>query len=549
MFNAKTNPVDVARYLERVTELQSRLQFFGTEAEIQEMLRKQLADARGHLMDILNGEQGRQINKIPQLTIPLESIKLEGRLGNGVFGTVYKGMVAGTAVALKVVKNPTTREFARIEKEAETMSKLSHPRLARFMGTTTVPLDRNVPNPETSIAIVSELCDTDLSKACQEKQKNNPHFQTQAVAWLCEAAEGIAWLHDMCHMLHRDIKPANILLKDGHAVVTDFGFTQVLDTADETLREKRVKGTGYHIAPEMLRNQPFSYPADVYAFAITMYEILSGCVPASKKYTNVNDFFKDVCRGVRPDVSRLTSQGINDSLIELIIECWDDDPQKRPKMIQVCDRLKEIFVETVVPKTSPAYDFWLKSFGNKLVDEVELSELLNCLPNKEDKVVEEAYKWILKGRVNPNTVTLCHLGNTCEWYGDWIHKGTALSLKTSLESEKWFLGLVTRQTAQQFGIDYVNKHHGPCFTVRCSETNPFQAPFTIDLFYPDHAVSCRILRSGDMLICPTLNRASHPTVPVSNIVELVKSLLANDLLHGVSPYDGTMSQLRSSSLY
>ena len=542
MVNTSTNLADVVYYLEEVIELQCVLQLMKIDMEIQEKLEEKLIEARTHLSNILTHHKGGEKNGgIDQLMIPTENIRIIEMIGQGGFGTVFKGVAAGTLVAIKVARKPSAMELRKLADELEKMQKLSHPHLARFMGTTTVP--------KMGFAIVSELCDTDLSKACQEKRMNNPRFQTQAVAWLCEAAEGIAWLHTMCHMLHRDIKPGNLLMKNGHVVVTDFGFTQVLDTAEEAVTETNLGGCRFFLAPEMLRSQPFSYPADVYAFAITMYEILSGCVPASKKYTNVNDFFKDVCRGVRPDVSRLTSQGINDSLIELIIECWDDDPQKRPKMIQVCDRLKEIFVETVVPKTSPAYDFWLKSFGNKLVDEVELSELLNCLPNKEDKVVEEAYKWILKGRVNPNTVTLCHLGNTCEWYGDWIHKGTALSLKTSLESEKWFLGLVTRQTAQQFGIDYVNKHHGPCFTVRCSETNPFQAPFTIDLFYPDHAVSCRILRSGDMLICPTLNRASHPTVPVSNIVELVKSLLANDLLHGVSPYDGTMSQLRSSSLY
>ena len=538
----------MARCLEQVTELQSQLQLYETGPETQETLWKKLADARGHLMDILNGDQTNQ-SKIPQPSIPLNSIIMRGRLGNGVFGTVFEGVVAGTAVAVKVVKNPSTRELNRIEREAETMSKLSHPRLARFMGTTTIPFGGSTGSPETSLAIVSELCDTDLSRACHEKRKNNPHFQTQAVAWLCEAAEGIAWLHTMCHMLHRDIKPANILLKDGHAVVTDFGFTQVLDTADETLKEGNLKGCVYFIAPEMLRHQPFSYPADVYAFGITMYEIISGSVPASRDYTNAEDFFKDVCRGVRPDVSRLTSQGINNSLIELIIQCWDDNPQKRPTMLQVCSRLKEIFVETVVPPTNPAFGFWLHHFGDKLVDEVQLSELLNCLPNKEDESVEEAYMWILKGRPNPDTVTLRHLGNTCEWYGDWIHNGTALTLKSVLGAEKWFLGFVNRETAKSCGIDYVTQHQRSCFTVRCSETNPSQTPYTLDMFYPDHTNSRRIMRSDDRLMCPALNRAGYPSVSGSNIIELVNALLANNLLGGASPYDGTVSQLRSFSFY
>ena len=541
MVNTSTNLADVVYYLEEVIELQCVLQLMKIDMEIQEKLEEKLIEARTHLSNILTHHKGGEKNGgIDQLMIPTENIRIIEMIGQGGFGTVFKGVAAGTLVAIKVARKPSAMELRKLADELEKMQKLSHPHLARFMGTTTVP--------KMGFAIVSELCDTDLSKACQEKRMNNPRFQTQAVAWLCEAAEGIAWLHTMCHMLHRDIKPGNLLMKNGHVVVTDFGFTQVLDTAEEAVTETNLGGCRFFLAPEMLRSQPFSYPADVYAFAITMYEILSGCVPASKNYTNVNDFFKDVCRGVRPDVSRLTSQGINDLLIELIIECWGDDPQKRPTMIQVCDRLKEIFVETVVPKTSPAYDFWLSHFGDKLVDEVELSELLNCLPNK-DKNVVEAYKWILKGYSNPNTVTLRHLGNTCEWYGDWIHKGTALSLKTSLEPEKWFLGLVTRQTAQQFGIDFVNKHHEPCFIVRCSETNPFQAPFTIDLFNLQNASSYRVMRSGDGLVCPKLNRVGHPPVSGSNIIELVKSLPAIYSPHPPSPYDGRKSHLLKTGPY
>ena len=542
MVNASTDPADIVHYLEEITTLQCRLQLNELETETKERLGKKLIEAKNNLIDILVQSKGRENNGgRDRLMFPFESISKIEKIGEGGFGAVFKGVVAGTLVAIKVAKDPSAKELHKLAEELEKMQKLSHPHLARFMGTTTVP--------EMGLAIVSELCDTDLSKACHEKRVDELHFETQAVAWLCEAAEGIAWLHKMCHMLHRDIKPGNLLMKNGHVVVTDFGFTQVLDTADETLKEGNLKGCVYFIAPEMLRHQPFSYPADVYAFGITMYEIISGSVPASRDYTNAEDFFKDVCRGVRPDVSRLTSQGINNSLIELIIQCWDDNPQKRPTMLQVCSRLKEIFVETVVPQTNPAFGFWLHHFGDKLVDEVQLSELLNCLPNKEDESVEEAYMWILKGRPNPDTVTLRHLGNTCEWYGDWIHNGTALTLKSVLGAEKWFLGFVNRETAKSCGIDYVTQHQRSCFTVRCSETNPLQAPYSIDVFSPKHSISHRIVRIGERLMCPALNRAGRPSVSGSNIIELVKALLENDLLHDVTQYDGTVSRLRWTSPY
>ena len=542
MLHVSSNTTDVVEYLEEVTKLQCTLHFGQFATETQDALQKKLSEAREHLVDILVLNKGSQNSGAKnQLMIPFENISKIERIGQGGFGTVFKGVVAGTLVAIKVAKDPSAVELHRLAEELEKMQKLSHPHLARFMGTTVVP--------QMGLAIVSELCEKDLSIVCQEKRTDGLHFQTQAVGWLCEAAEGIAWLHTMCHMLHRDVKPGNLLMKNGHVVVTDFGFTQALNTADETLREMNLRGSRRFIAPEMLRHQPFSYPADVYAFGITMYDVLSGPVPVAKEYKDNNELFEDVCRGVRPDISRLTSQAINDSLTELIIGCWDDSPQKRPTMLQVCSRLKEIFVETVVPQTNPAYTFWLNHFGDKLSDEVGLPELLNCLPNKEDKAVEEAYMWILKGRANPNIVTLRHLGNTFEWYGDWIHNGTAPSLKTVLGGQTWFLGLVSRQTAQEYGIDYVTFHHRPCFLVRCSETDPSRTPYTIDLFYTDHTVSRRVTRDGIRLSCPALNRADRPAASGNNIVELVGALLANDLVYGLSPYDGTVSRLRSSGAY
>ena len=538
MLRVTDDPTMIVGYLERAIELQFILQCDEMERTTQDRLEKRLAEAREHIINILVENQHTQKNRKESLMIPFQDILNFERIEEGGFGVVFKGIVAGTPVAIKVAKDLTAMELRKLAEELENMEKLSHPHLARFMGTTKVP--------HMGLAIVSELCDTDLSKVCQEERENNPHFQTKMVRWLCEAAEGIAWLHTMCHMIHRDIKPDNILLKNGHAVVTDFGFTQVLDTADDSLQETNLMGCKYFLAPEILRHQPFSYPADVYAFGMTMYSVALGKVPAKKGYQSYDDLFHDVCKGVRPDVSELTCQEINNLLIELIKACWDGDPQKRPKMPDICKRLKEIFVETVVPQTSPAYGFWLQHFGDKLADEVCVSELLNHLPNKENKDVVDAYMWILKGRLNPHTVTLRHLANTCEWYGDWLHNGTAVSIKTSLSEHKWFLGFASREAAQQCGMDYLSEHQESCFTVRCSETNPSFSPFTIDVFTSQSARSYRVHRTSEnKLVCTKMNRESHG----GSIIELVNALRAHNMLVKVNMYDGTVSRLRDKNPY
>lgn len=194
-------------------------------------------------------------------------------------------------------------------------------------------------------------------------------------------------------------------------------------------------------------------------------------------------------------------------------------------------------METVVPPTNPAFGFWLHHFGDKLVDEVQLSELLNCLPNKEDESVEEAYMWILKGRPNPDTVTLRHLGNTCEWYGDWIHNGTALTLKSVLGAEKWFLGFVNQIETTRRGFSFVLLFQKPCFIVRCNETNTAKIPFTVDIFTTTMMTSHQVERVNGLLKYDTQSLS----VFGKDIHELIQFLSTYEMLDGAYPYDGAMS--------
>ena len=480
--NETTDAVKINECLYKIARLQESIQLFVFDLETQKALSRKLDEARVHLESIREVRKSEETKESFDPEIPSDAITQREAIGNGGYGVVFKGLHFGSRVALKTPKGPSEKERIILRHEMKIMKQVSHPNLARFIGTTYVTMKNENGDTSQCLAIVSELCDTDLSKACREERENNPDFQTKAVGWLCEAARGIAWLHIRCHMVHLDIKPANILLKNGHAVVTDFGSTKVVDAADGMLKGETVRVTRSFAAPEILRHQPFSYPVDVYAFGMTMCEIVSGRVSEYKNDYSKEKFDGDVCNGVRPVVSDLPEKGVNRSLIELIQACWDGDPQKRPNMPDICKQLKEIFVETVVPKTNPAYGFWLQHFGDKLVDEVCVSELLNRLPNKENKDFVDAYKWILKGRLNPRTVTLRHLANTCEWYGDWLHNGTAVSIKTDLSEHKWFLGFVSRETARLRGIEFMKMYRRPWFIVRCSETNPSHAPFTVDVF-------------------------------------------------------------------
>ena len=85
-----------------------------------------------------------------------------------------------------------------------------------------------------------------------------------------ESASGILYLHTV-GIIHRDIKPANILIggKAKTAKIADFGISRVAIIG----ATMTVKGTLLYQAPEVSREERYSFPADVFSFAMTMYEL------------------------------------------------------------------------------------------------------------------------------------------------------------------------------------------------------------------------------------------------------------------------------------
>lgn len=90
-------------------------------------------------------------------------------------------------------------------------------------------------------------------------------------------------------IIHRDIKPANILLNNkDEVVIADFGFARPFwNTMEDASRNglgiqlditSEKCGTPQYMAPEIWKEEPYSYAVDVYSFGVMMYEMLNGKV-------------------------------------------------------------------------------------------------------------------------------------------------------------------------------------------------------------------------------------------------------------------------------
>lgn len=100
-------------------------------------------------------------------------------------------------------------------------------------------------NTKNNTYIITELCDSDLSKKIKKKCT-----EQEAYGYITQLLEGYQHLHKK-EIIHRDLKPANVLMKDGTLKIADFGFSI---SAKEALKPSKYNvGSPLYMAPESLR--------------------------------------------------------------------------------------------------------------------------------------------------------------------------------------------------------------------------------------------------------------------------------------------------------
>jgi TolB-like protein/tetratricopeptide (TPR) repeat protein len=159
----------------------------------------------------------------------------------------------------------------------------------------------------------------------------------ETVSILKDVARALAYAHER-GVVHRDIKPHNILLAAGAATVTDFGVAKAISSARRSGAQKQhgtLTGTGtslgtpLYMAPEQAAADPdVDHRADIYAFGITAYEMLTGhppfagLAPRALLAARMTQDPPSVC-SQRPEVPS--------ALDTLVMHCLKREPSERPQ--------------------------------------------------------------------------------------------------------------------------------------------------------------------------------------------------------------------------
>ncbi|KAF6251427.1 kinase-like domain-containing protein [Scenedesmus sp. NREL 46B-D3] len=195
---------------------------------------------------------------------------------------------------------------------------------------------------EVQVWLVLELCAggtlKDAVTSGRLRLENNIGL-VKLLSRLLDTARGMAYLHSK-GVMHGDLKAGNVLLHNVHgtfdqvAKISDFGLAAVLlDGA--THRSTASMGTITHMAPEVLRSGHLSPAADVYSFAIMMWEVF--CNRQAYQGLHYGAVVERVViQKQRPPIP----DDMPDEYSLLMSSCWDAEPNNRPSFSQIATCLE-----------------------------------------------------------------------------------------------------------------------------------------------------------------------------------------------------------------
>jgi serine/threonine protein kinase len=255
------------------------------------------------------------------------------KIGGGAFGGVYSARQKATGVIVAVKElTPDTSDTGQREsyrREVLMLGTLKHPAILTLHGCT--PFD----HPSGPAILTPLLKASVAAHVSAERRGESPACwtPTQKHVVLLGIASGMAFMHGH-RCIHRDLKPANVLLDDQcEPRICDFGLSKFVQRG-ATLSQSTRGGTPQFMAPAVYLDDRYDFKVDVYAFAVLMFVVLTGLEPFSD-CRNQMVLARRVMNGDRPTIPGSLGAGY----AQLIQECWDTSPEKRPGFEEIVFRL------------------------------------------------------------------------------------------------------------------------------------------------------------------------------------------------------------------
>ena len=261
-----------------------------------------------------------------------------GRLiAAGATGSVWlaQSLATGGWVALKIFQTATGLDAEdrddqrrRFSQEADIARRLEHPGIVRV-------LDAGDEQGQLWLAM-EPVPGCSLRRYVSPARLLPPAVTLETLA---SVARALAHAHAQ-GVQHRDIKPSNILLDLPTRTVklTDFGTAKFGDSS--RTRTGVMLGTPSYMAPEQLAGAPTDPRADLYAFGVVLFELLTGRLP--HEAASMGEFLRAVAADRAPDLRNHWPQAPSE-LAQLLADLLAKRPEQRlASADRLADRLAQL---------------------------------------------------------------------------------------------------------------------------------------------------------------------------------------------------------------
>ena len=267
--------------------------------------------------------------------------EITAKLGEGGMGEVYRATDTKLKreVAIKVLPAAFTEDkerLARFEREAQLLAQLNHSNIAQIFGL------------ETSGATHALVMELVPGPTLAERLESGPLSFTESLSFALQIAQALEEAHEK-GIVHRDLKPQNIKASsEGKIKVLDFGLAKAMDatpgsasaadlarsptlmnsptlTAVHGTQLGMILGTAAYMAPEQARGAAVDKRADIWAFGVLLYEMLTG--ERLFEGDSVVDTLGAVMRK-EIDLGRLPA-GTPGAIRQLLRRCLERSPKNR----------------------------------------------------------------------------------------------------------------------------------------------------------------------------------------------------------------------------
>ncbi|KAK9025176.1 hypothetical protein V6N11_065072 [Hibiscus sabdariffa] len=335
--------MEAAQMAQRLAEMEAR------KRKLAELKASREEEEKNRALDrLVNNKASYRKYTIDDMEAATDYFADEHKIGEGAYGSVFKGTLDHTAVAIKVLRPDMSQGQKQFQQEVEVLSCMRHPHLVLLMGAC----------PENGCLVYEYMENGSLEDRLFLKDNTLPLPWKSRFRIAAEIATGLLFLHQTKPepLVHRDLKPANILLDRNYvSKISDVGLSRLVPAEDDgtPYHLTQARGTFCYIDPEYQQTGMLGVKSDLYSFGVVLLQLITSKPPVG------------LCVHVQEAIEKGTLAEVLDravpdwpveealSLAKLALQCCELRKKDRPDLKSV-----------VLPELVRLRDLWLEHEAN-----------------------------------------------------------------------------------------------------------------------------------------------------------------------------------------